>query len=356
MSHETDLLRDVARDLLTAALDPQAIESAEQRGGLPPLWSTLTELEWPMIGVAASADEEADALEQLSAVLEAVGRHAAPVPLLETGLVRWALGSERGASVEPGAVLTVAPARAGERLPLKRRGEDVVVSGTAERVPWAADARAILVYADEGEAETAVLVPRDSAGLQIAAGRNLAGEPRDEVTFCDVVCPARAVVRPAPSREQVMLRMAFARSAATLGAIGAVYEITREHVTTRRQFDRPLVRLKVVGADLARMAIERSLARVALEAAVAAHAGGEDVVWSTAAAKLAGARAATTVSRLAHQLHGAIGMTREHRLQLWTRRLWSWRDEGGTEDEWEAMLGGAVQAAGEEALWAFVAR
>jgi acyl-CoA dehydrogenase len=104
------------------------------------------------------------------------------------------------------------------------------------------------------------------------------------------------------------------------------------------------------------MAIERSLARAAVEAAVAAHARHEDVVWATAAAKLATARAATMVARLAHQLHGAIGMTREHRLQLWTRRLWSWRQEGGTEDEWAARLGGGVLEAGEDALWAFLTR
>jgi acyl-CoA dehydrogenase len=79
-------------------------------------------------------------------------------------------------------------------------------------------------------------------------------------------------------------------------------------------------------------------------------------VWATAAARLATARAAVTVAALAHQLHGAIGMTREHRLQLWTRRLWSWRQEGGNENEWAQRLGAGVVAAGEDALWAFVTR
>jgi acyl-CoA dehydrogenase len=164
------------------------------------------------------------------------------------------------------------------------------------------------------------------------------------------------VVEHAPSHDEMTLRAALARSAATVGALEAAYEITREHVTTRRQFDRPLVRLQVVGAHLARMAIELALARAAFEAAVAAQADGDDVAWATAAAKLTTAHAATTVSRLAHQLHGAIGMTREHSLQLWTRRLWSWRDEGGSEARWAARLGAGVLADGPDALWAFVAR
>ena len=355
MSDETELLRDVVRDVLTAALDPQAIESAEQSGGVPPLWDRLAELEWPMIGVPDSEGDEADALEQLVVVLEGLGRHSAPVPLLETGLARWALG-ERSGEVDLDAVLTVAPAHRGEPLRLERRGDGLVLSGTARRVPWAAAAGEILAYADDGDAEVALLVPRDTAGLEIAPARNVAGEPRDEVTFSGVACPASALVEHAPSRDAVTLRAALARSAATVGALEAAHEVTREHVTTRRQFDRPLVRLQVVGAHLARMAVELALARAALDAAVAARASGEDVVWATAAAKLTTARAATTVACLAHQLHGAIGVTREYSLQLWTRRLWSWRDEGGSEGEWSARLGGEVAAAGPDALWEFVTR
>jgi acyl-CoA dehydrogenase len=355
MSDETELLRRVVRDVLSAALDPLAIESAEASAGAAPLWERLAELEWPMIGVAEPEGEEADALEQLAVVHEGLGRHAAPVPLLETGLVRWALG-ERNADVELGAVLTVAPSRPGERLRLERRGEELVLTGSARHVPWAAAASAILAYADDGGAETAVLVPRSSAGLEVAPGRNVAGEPRDQITFSDVACPASARVEHAPSRDRITLRAALARSAATVGALEAAHEVTREHVTTRQQFDRPLVRLQVVGAHLARMAIEVALARAALDAAVTAHAREEDVVWATAAAKLTTARAATTVARLAHQLSGAMGMTREHTLQLWTRRLWAWRDEGGSEGEWAARLGGGVLAEGADALWAFVTR
>jgi acyl-CoA dehydrogenase len=355
VSDETDLLRDVVRDVLSSALDPQAVERAEASAGVPPLWERLAELEWPMIGVAESEGYEADALEQLAVVLEGLGRHAAPVPLLETGLARWALGGGNG-ELALDAVLTVAPARPGERLRLERRGQELLLSGSARHVPWAAAASAILAYADDGGAEAAVLVPRASAGLEIAPGRNVAGEPRDEVTFSDLACPASALVEHAPSRDRMTLRAALARSAATVGALEAAHEVTREHVTTRRQFDRPLVRLQVVGAHLARMAIEVALARAALDGAVTAHAREDDVVWATAAAKLTTARAATTVARLAHQLGGAMGMTREHTLQLWTRRLWSWRDEGGSEGEWAARLGGEVLAEGPDALWAFVTR
>ena len=47
--------------------------------------------------------------------------------------------------------------------------------------------------------------------------------------------------------------------------------------------------------------------------------------------------AATLASEIAHQVHGAIGFTKEYALQLSTRRLWSWRDEFGGDTEWAAQ-------------------
>jgi acyl-CoA dehydrogenase len=63
------------------------------------------------------------------------------------------------------------------------------------------------------------------------------------------------------------------------------------------------------------------------------------------AAKAQASRGAGVVAAIAHQLHGAIGTTEEHRLRLTTTRLWSWRDEDGSEAECFAELGRAALAA-----------
>jgi acyl-CoA dehydrogenase len=71
------------------------------------------------------------------------------------------------------------------------------------------------------------------------------------------------------------------------------------------------------------------------------------------AAKAQASHCAGIVAAIAHQLHGAIGTTEEHRLRLTTTRLWSWRDEDGAEAECFAELGRAAigAATGAGGLW-----
>jgi alkylation response protein AidB-like acyl-CoA dehydrogenase len=45
---------------------------------------------------------------------------------------------------------------------------------------------------------------------------------------------------------------------------------------------------------------------------------------------------------LAHALHGAIGMTEEYALGLYTRRANEWRMDHGTEGHWHAAIGAQV--------------
>ncbi len=69
------------------------------------------------------------------------------------------------------------------------------------------------------------------------------------------------------------------------------------------------------------------------------------------AAKARAGKAASIAAGLAHQSHGAIGLTQEYEQHYATRRLWSWRDEFGNEAEWNALVGRFALAAGPEGLW-----
>jgi acyl-CoA dehydrogenase len=62
------------------------------------------------------------------------------------------------------------------------------------------------------------------------------------------------------------------------------------------------------------------------------------------------------VAAACHQVHGAIGFTQEHVLHYFTRRLWSWRDEFGSEAWWNRRLGTIACSQGADAFWPAVTR
>lgn len=139
------------------------------------------------------------------------------------------------------------------------------------------------------------------------------------------------------------------------GAMGQALALSIEHVNTRQQFGRPLGKFQAVQQSLAVMACEVR----AVEAAAAALAARLDAVgldpsaaeFEIAAAKLRANRAVGVVTSIAHQVHGAIGFTREYELSRVTIPLMRWRGEQGNDAYWAQMLGRQVAGFGGKGLW-----
>jgi alkylation response protein AidB-like acyl-CoA dehydrogenase len=90
----------------------------------------------------------------------------------------------------------------------------------------------------------------------------------------------------------------------------------------------------------------------AASAAIVRH-GIDDgrALFAVAAAKIRAGEAAGAGAAIAHQVHGAMGFTREYSLHHSTRRLWAWRDDFGAESVWAMRLGNIAISAGARALW-----
>ncbi|MER7014712.1 acyl-CoA dehydrogenase family protein [Saccharopolyspora sp. NPDC000359] len=307
------LITEVAADVL-AGVAPQAPADA-----LHPLWPTLVELGWPQVGVPEDRGGVGGTLQDLAELVAATAASGVGVPLMEASVSRWVLGARLGTA------------------PL------VVTATSTGAVPWARFASHVLVRPERGPA---FLVERGA--VEVVPEENLAGEPRDAVRLTGTTTP----LPDAPSHDAVLARSALLNSAALLGAARGAYEHTREHVTQREQFGRPLVALKAVANSLAEMRVHLVATETAVTRAVRVHEQDPDrALEATAAAKVTAARTATSVARAAHQLHGAMGVTREHPLHHVTRKLWAWRDECGSERSWSARLGRTALAAGEVDLW-----
>jgi len=273
--------------------------------------------------------------QELALVLRALARHAVTVPLAETDLLAGWLASTAGLEVPDQGPLTIATGPAG--------------ATTVAGVPYASTAGAVVLALRDGSAlRVAIVQPAN-----VIAGHNLGGEPRDTIT----VEAATEFVTIDGAADELMRRGAWARCVQALGALDAAVEFSVAHTREREQFGRPLSAFQAVQHTLASMAGEVERARAATELAVAAvtdhgfaHAQAD---YAITVAKVVLGRVVPTVVTAAHQLHGAIGVTLEHRLWLATMRARSWIDEFGDTASHATRLG-RLALASDGDPWDFV--
>jgi acyl-CoA dehydrogenase len=304
------------------------------------LWAVLEQTGLVRLTLPEAAGGSGGSHDDATAVLGAVGAYGARVPLAETDVAAWSLHAA-GIAVPEGP-LAVAPPPAELYLDGDRG------TGTLRAVPHGRSVAGVVVVADA----QVVLVDPAAEGITVTPGTNLAEEPRDTL----VLEGAPIVVADAADTvAELVLRAALGRAQLLAGAARGALAMTVRYVGERVQFGRPIGRFQAVQQQLAICAAEVAAARAAAgSAARTADAdgfGADSTALAVAAAKARTGEAAGAVARIAHQLHGAIGFTREHDLRLTTTRLWAWREEDGTEAHWQRVLGDRALAAGPDGLW-----
>ncbi len=348
MRDETRMLLESVGRLFEDHCTKQVADGAEIGTFPAALWQAVSETGVPLAGVAGSEVEWSD----LYAVLRVAGRFAAPIPLAETMLAAW-VASSAGLEVSE-KPMTVGPVRSDDRLTLERDGNGWRLSGRASRLPWAAQAGRIVLLADGPDG--AMVVALDGvAGAELTTGRNMAGEPRDTLDFAALRVAGDAVAPVATGVDRAALyrRGALARAVLMAGAMERALDTAVTYAGERKQFGRPIGKFQAVQQQLAVMAGQVAAAGAAADVGVEALSLDDPAKqeFLIAIAKTRVGDAATLASEIAHQVHGAIGFTKEYSLQLSTRRLWSWRDEFGGDTEWAAKVGAYVCAGGADALW-----
>jgi acyl-CoA dehydrogenase len=330
------LLLEVADRVFADTCTHEAIQAAERDGWAAGVWARVAD-----VGLHRVALEEGGTLADALAVLRVAGRHAAPVPLAETGLLAGWLLAGAGLPVGDGP-LTVVAGRPEDRLEL----DGDRLRGVAHRVPWGRSAERVVALLASGDRWLVASAPASS--LTVEPRVNLAGEPRDTVAFSGVAEVAAAA--PGVDAGALRCRGALTRVMLMAGALERMSGLTVGYTSERVQFGRPVARFQAVQKHLVDGAQDAVLVGMAADAAARAAEHGE-ARFEIAAAKLLANQAAFSATRAAHQAHGAMGMTREYPLHHVSRRLWAWRSEYGDEQFWSARLGAAVARAGADRLY-----
>jgi len=127
------------------------------------------------------------------------------------------------------------------------------------------------------------------------------------------------------------------------GAMERLTDMTIAHANGRVQFGKPIGKLQIIQQQISILAEQTCAARSAALIGLSGRAATVDRLRA-AVAKARASEAAATAAAVSHAVHGAIGVTEEFDLQLYTRRLYEWRMQYGSEAYWNLELGKAVLA------------
>lgn len=352
---DQDLVVETVRDIL-GGFEPFVL-TAERRWDAG-LWGALAEAGLTGVGLPEEAGGSGGELADAVAIVRTLAAGAAAVPVAEQLLVAGpALVAADLSLPSPEQPTTFAIADAVTVHPVDNGDGPgrFTLNGTVTDVPWAGAAANVVVLAPAPAGiEGAVLALVDASSLPATDAFNLAGEPRGALVL-DLVGTSGALLTPTQAAE-LRARYALARAVQLAAALEQVLAWTVQYAGERHQFGRPLGKFQAIQMELAEMAGEVTAVTALTDAAVQALDRGENVVLAAAAAKVRAGAAVEVVARLAHQVHGAIGFTQEHKLHHLTRRLWSWRDEAGSELVWSRVLGAGLLADGPDALWPALTR
>ncbi|HEV7678876.1 MAG TPA: acyl-CoA dehydrogenase family protein [Candidatus Dormibacteraeota bacterium] len=361
-SEEQDLLRGQARDFLDKQSAPSAVRTlmASESGHDPALWSRMADLGWTAIPFPEQHGGLGLGMVDLTVVLEEMGRHVTPSPLLSSvGLAGMTLlqggSEEQQAGWLPGlcdgsVIGTVAMVEQsgrwdarGVQMPASRKGDSYLLRGEKLYVTDAhlADWMIVAVRTaaeESGDGVTLLLVDTSSPGVSVRPVKSMDQTRRmATVSFDDVEVPADRVVG-GEGRGWSVLRRGLDRtlvaiSAELCGVAQRAMEMSVEYAKTRQQFGRPIGSYQAVSHKCADMLVQVESAKSLTY--YAAWAVDEDVPEAPLAAAMAKAYAsdaARSVTANAIQVHGGIGFTWEHDMHLYFKRA-----------KWgETMLGDAV--------------
>lgn len=319
-----NIFGDAAERLFAQTCTPDVIRRAEQGQRPDDAWQACEDAGFgDALVPQADGGAELDLAEALPIVL-AAGRHLCPYPIAHTLLARAWLS--RAGRARPAGSIALAPHGLAVR--------DGRLRGA--NVPWARTADYVLAQAG-GQAW---LLPVRAACIHPnGVHGNLAAEASWKLEDAEHVEGEASL--------DVLAATAYAGLIA--GAMERVLAMTLEHANQRAQFGKPIGRFQAVQQQVSVMAEQVWAARMAAQLAFQGR-DGQPALPLVAVGKARASQAAPLVADIAHAVHGAIGVTEEYDLQLYTRRLREWRLAAGSETHWHERLGALALASGEDAL------
>jgi alkylation response protein AidB-like acyl-CoA dehydrogenase len=312
----------------------------------PDFWRRGAELGWTSLAVpeeAGGGSISGAGVVDLLLVAYEFGLHAAPGPLLPTNVVAAALGRWGTEEQQAGPLAsllsgdTVAAWALAESPPHDGLGQvalqatpdgaSVVLHGTKTPVEAGTEAANVLVTARYGSGLGQFLVPSDTLGLTVTPLQGIDMTRRfAQLDFDGVRVPASAAVgepgSAGPAVEWLTDLAVVLQLAEMVGAMQWAFDTTLDWSLNRYSFGRPLASYQEIKhrfADM-KMWLEAGYA-VTAKAAQAVQDDSSDRAQLVSAGKFYVGRYGSELMQDCVQLHGGIGVTFDHDLHVFLRRV-----------------------------------
>lgn len=308
-----DLLTLALQKLLHRECTPQVVRASETGQGTNSLWAKITESGFADAMVMESEGGAGLGLAQAYPMLELCGTFAVPVPLAHSMIAR-ALLAQAGVARPSGSIaISCASAATSSGL----RCTQATFGSVADWILTSMGGNTILLPVDDAVAAAGVF-------------------PLDATLDWSTAVVQRGTR--VPGTHDLETLEACATAAQIAGALVSVLDRTLQYANDREQFGRPIGKFQAVQHQLS------VLAEHTFAAKIAAEIGCQSSSWTpqrlrVAVAKARTSEAAADAVAIAHAVHGAFGVTAECDLQMFTRRLNTWRRTASSESYWHNVLG-----------------
>jgi alkylation response protein AidB-like acyl-CoA dehydrogenase len=349
LSEEQEMLKKMARDFLTDKLPKKVVKEVEESepGYSSELWQEMSGLGWMGLVFPEKYSGSGMSFLDLAVLLEEMGRACLPGPYFSTvvlgGLTILDIGSEEQkqeylpkiASGEK--ILTLAltePSARYDAASIQTKAtadkDGFILNGTKLFVPDAnvADYMLVVARSDEkakGEGGiTIFIVDGKSPGISYSVLKTIANDKLCEVVFDQVKVAKENILGELNQGwkevQKIIQRAAVAKCCEMVGCIQQALDMTVSYAKERKQYDRPIGSFQVIQHYCADMATDVDGTRLSTYQAAWMLSEGLPCTKEIAIAKAWAGEACQRVMALAHQIHGAIGVTIDHDLQYYTRR------------------------------------
>ncbi len=322
----------------------------------PDWWRRATELGWTSLLVPeelGGGSVSGNGVQDLALVAELAGKAVAPGPLhpvstVLAGLVEAPENHEETIEslVSGETVASWAVYEPGKRwspldpaVTATPTGTGFRIDGVKDRVEAGAESSVLLVVARYEGGVRQFLVPTDAPGVRVEPQRSIdMVKSYARVHFDGVEVDASALVGSAEQTAELIERQSqiaqVLQCAEVVGILDTVLSFTIQWGLDRHSFGRPLASYQALKHKYADLKIWFEACRATTRAAVAAVAArSDDADIAVSIAKSYVGERAPGMLQDCVQLHGGIGVTWEHDLHLYLRRVTLYRSMFGTPEE-----------------------